>query len=262
MLLKDKVTIVSGIGPGLGVKLAQEAARQGAKVVMLARTASKLDEAEQLIKNEIPGCEVLKTPADISNDSDVARVVEQTMKRFGRIDALINSAYDGGNQAPFEGCNLKDWERVFKVNLFGTLALTQATLPVMKQQGGGSIVMVNTMTVRKPMIGQIDYAASKAALASATAHLALEYGSAGIRVNSAFMGWMWGPAVEGHVKHQAEVLGVSEEIIKAEIAKMHALNMIPSDTECAKPVIFLASEYSGMVTGASLDVNGGAYIPH
>lgn len=262
MLLKDKVTIVSGIGPGLGIKLAQEAARQGAKVVLLARTASKLDEAEQLIKNELPNCELLKTPADISNEQDVARAIESTMKRFGRIDALINSAYHGGCQSLFESSNLKDWDQTFRVNLFGTLTITKAVLPVMKQQGKGSIVMVNTMTVHKAMLTQIDYAASKAALASAAAHLALEYGPAGIRVNSAFMGWMWGPAVEGHVKHQAETLGISEEIVKGEIAKMHALNIIPTDTECAKPAIFLASDYSGMMTGASIDVNGGAYIPH
>ncbi|HQR03064.1 MAG: SDR family oxidoreductase [Proteobacteria bacterium] len=262
MLLKDKVTIVSGIGPGLGIKLAQEAARQGAKVVLLARTAQKLDEAEALIKSEVPGCQILKTPADISNTADVARVVQQTVERFGRIDALINSAYNGGNLSPFEDSNLKEWDNVFKVNLFGTLTLTQAVIPIMKKQGGGAVVMVNTMTVRKPMIGQIDYAASKAALASATAHLALEYGAAGIRFNSAFMGWMWGPAVEGHVKHQAASAGVTEEVLKAEIAKMHALNLIPTDTECAKPVIFLASDYASMVTGASLDVNGGAYIPH
>lgn len=262
MLLKDKVTIVSGIGPGLGVKLAQEAARQGAKVVLLARTAERLDETERLIGSEIPGCEVLKTPADISNADDVARVVERTMERFGRIDALINSAYHGGTQAPFEGSSLADWEQAFKVNLFGTLTLTQAVLPIMKRQGCGSVVMVNTMTVHKPMLGQIDYAASKAALASATAHLALEYGPAGIRINSAFIGWMWGPAVEGHVKRQAETLGVPEDAIKGEIARMHALNIIPTDTECAKPVIFLASDYSSMVTGAALDVNGGAYLPH
>jgi NAD(P)-dependent dehydrogenase (short-subunit alcohol dehydrogenase family) len=112
------------------------------------------------------------------------------------------------------------------------------------------------------MLGQIDYGASKAALACAAAHLALEYGPAGIRVNSAFIGWMWGPAVQGYVKHQAGTLGVSEDVIKAEMAKIHALNLIPSDTECAKPVIFLASDYSNTVTGASLDVNGGAYIPH
>lgn len=262
MLLKDKVTIVSGIGPGLGVKLAQEAARQGAKVVLLARTASKLDEAEELILKENPHCQLLKTAADISNEEEVKRAVESTMQRFGRIDALINSAYHGGLQGLFEGSDLKGWEQTFRVNLFGSLTITKEVLPVMKKQGKGAVVMVNTMTVRKPMLSQIDYASSKAALASAAAHLALEYGPAGIRVNSAFMGWMWGPAVEGHVKHQADTLKVPEEVIKAEIAKMHALNIIPTDTECAKPVIFLASDYSSMMTGASIDVNGGAYIPH
>ena len=262
MLLKDKVTIVSGIGPGLGVKLAQEAARQGAKLTILARTAAKLDEAEALIKAEVPSCEILKVPADIANDADVKNVVEQTMQRYGRIDALINSAYNGGKQDLFENSDLKDWEPVLQVNLFGTLKLTQAVLPIMKQQRYGSITMVNTMVVHKPLLTQIAYGASKAALASAANHLALEYGQYGIRVNSAFMGWMWGPNVALHVKMAAEANNISEEQVKAGIAQMHALNIIPTDTECAKPVIFLASDYSGMVTGASLDVNGGAYMPH
>ena len=262
MLLKDKVTIVSGIGPGLGVKLAQEAARQGAKLTILARTASKLDEAEALILRELPHCEIVKVPADIANSDDVRNVVEKTMQRFGRIDALINSAYLGGKQELFEESDLADWDPVLKVNLLGTLQLTKAVLPVMKQQRSGAVVMVNTMVVHKPLLTQIAYGASKAALANAAAHLALEYGKYGIRVNSAFMGWMWGPAVEDHVKRQAQASGISEEEIKAEIAKLHALNIIPTDTACAKPIIFLASDYSDMVTGASLDVNGGAYIPH
>lgn len=262
MLLKDKVTIISGIGPGLGVKLAQEAARQGAKLTILARTPSKLDEAEALIKAEVPACEVLKVPADIANDADVKNVVDQTLQRYGRIDALINSAYNGGKQALFDELELSDWEPVMQVNLFGTLKLTKAVLPIMKQQRYGSITMVNTMVVHKPMLTQIAYGASKAALASAANHLALEYGQFGIRVNSAFMGWMWGPNVAEHVKRAAEANKVSEDVIKAEIAKQHALNIIPTDTECAKPVIFLASDYASMITGASLDVNGGAYMPH
>jgi NAD(P)-dependent dehydrogenase (short-subunit alcohol dehydrogenase family) len=262
MLLKDKVTIVSGIGPGLGVKLAQEAARQGAKLVILARTASKLDEAEALVLAETPDCQIVKVPADIASDADVATVVAAAVKRFGRIDALINSAYIGGKQVLFEGSDLADWDAVFKINLMGTLRLTQAVLPVMQRQRSGAIVMVNTMVVHKPLLTQIAYGASKAALSSAAAHLALEYGQYGIRVNSAFMGWMWGPNVADHVKRQAEAAGVSEEVIKGEIAKLHALNIIPTDTECAKPVIFLASEYSNMMTGATIDVNGGAFLPH
>jgi len=76
------------------------------------------------------------------------------------------------------------------------------------------------------------------------------------------MGWMWGPNVALHVKMAAEANSVSEDQVKAGIAAQHALNIIPTDTECAKPVIFLASDYANMITGAALDVNGGAFMPH
>lgn len=262
MLLQDKVVIISGIGPGLGIKLALEAARQGGKLVLAARTAAKLAEAEQEIRAEVPTCEVLQVPTDISNREQAQALAAAAEKHFGRIDVLINSAYNGGNMAPFEQMDLQDWEPVFRVNVFGTLALTQAVIPAMKRQGGGSIVMINTMVAHKPMPANSAYGASKAALANATAHLALELGEYGIRVNSVYMGWMWGPNVAAYVDMQSEQSGVPVEEIKAGIASQSALRIIPEDGECAKPAIFLASDYAGVVTGASLDVNGGAYIPH
>jgi NAD(P)-dependent dehydrogenase (short-subunit alcohol dehydrogenase family) len=131
----------------------------------------------------------------------------------------------------------------------------------MKSQGGGAIVMVNTMVVHRPMMYNGGYGASKAALKNATAHLALELGQYGIRVNSTFMGWMWGPNVEGYVNQAAADRGVSTDVIKQEVAQNIALRRIPEDGDCAKAVIMLASDYAQVVTGACLDVNGGDFIP-
>ena len=262
MLLEDKVVIVSGIGPGLGGELALEAARQGASLAIAARTPEKLDAAEREIRSaglEVP---LLKVPTDISSGDQCRALVDATVNEFGRVDALVNSAFNPGSFEPIEQANLQGWREAMEVNLFGTMNLTLATVPVMKQQGGGAIVMINTMVTRKPLATQGGYAASKAALASATAHLATELGQYGIRVNSAFMGWMWGPPVEFYMEMMKDTHPEGAAGVKAEVEKGIPLGAIPEDGDCAKVAIFLASDYSCAMTGAQLDVNGGEYIPH
>lgn len=262
MLLKDKVVIVSGIGPGLGHELALEAARQGARLAICARTASKLDAAEQEILEAGVKTEILKVPTDIADVEQCKNLVAKTIEKYGRIDVLINSAYNPGAFDLIENADLNGWRAAMDVNLYGTLALTLEVVPHMKKQGGGSIVMINTMVTRRPLQTQAGYGASKAALASATQHLALELGPYNIRVNSTYMGWMWGPPVEGYMQQQAQETGVSVEDMKAAIAQNIPLRVIPEDGDCAKAAIFLASDYACAVTGAALDVNGGEYLPH
>jgi NAD(P)-dependent dehydrogenase (short-subunit alcohol dehydrogenase family) len=262
MLLQGKVVIVSGIGPGLGQELALEAAKQGAAVAMCARTASKLDDAEAAISALGLGTEVLKVPTDIGDPLQCANLVAQTIARFGRIDVLFNSAYNPGEFGPIETANLDSWRAAMDVNLFGTMALTLETIPQMKKQGGGAIVMINTMITRKPLHTQGGYGASKAALASATSHLALELGGYNIRVNSAYMGWMWGPAVEGYLQMNSDAGGPTVAQQVAAVSKNIPIGHIPDDADCAKAAIFLGSDYACAVTGAALDVNGGEYLPH
>lgn len=262
MLLKDKVVIVSGIGSGLGIELAIQAASQGAKLVIAARTQSKLDDAELAVAALGLNTELIKIPTDISDREQCNNLVAKTVAQFGCIDVLINSAYNPGNFEPIENADLDDWRAALEVNLFGTMNLTLATVPQMKAQGGGAIVMVNSMVTRKPLATQGGYAASKAALSSATAHLALELGQHNIRVNSTYMGWMWGPPVEGYFDMMAKHTGADKQALISDVEKNIPLGKIPDDADCAKAVIFLASDYACAITGAQLDVNGGQYMPH
>lgn len=256
MLLQDKVVIVSGIGPGLGQELAYASAREGAKVVLAARTESFLDE----VAGHIDG-ETLCVPTDISNRAQCRALVERSVERFGRVDALINSAYTPGRFALFEDSDLDDWRKTLDVNLFGSLNLTQEVVPHMKKQGGGSIVMVNSMVQKKPIDYQSGYATSKGALAAATKMLAKELGRHRIRLNSVYMGWMWGPPVEAFVNGSAKSRGIAPQEVIAEITKDIALGEIPDDADCANAAIFFASDLSRVITGAGLDVNGGEFMP-
>ncbi len=199
MLLKDKVVIVSGIGPGLGQELSTLAAAEGASAVVLAaRTEAKLDVAEQEIQDLGLGTAGLKVPTDISDERQCKALADRVVQEFGRIDVLFNSAYDPGSFEPIEEASMDGWRRAMDVNFFGTMHLTQACVHYMKDSGGGAIVMIATMVEHKPLATQGGYGSSKSALRCATKHLALELGKYNIRVNSCHMGWMWGPSVEGY----------------------------------------------------------------
>jgi len=262
MLLDGKVVIISGIGPGLGIELAVLAAAEGAAgVAIAARTPAKLDDTEAAIRARGLATRVLKVPTDVRDANQCRRLVGATIDAFGRVDGLVNSAYIPGKFEATASADLDDWRATFDVNLFGTLHLTQAVVPVMKQQGGGAIVMINSMVTRKPIHHQSGYAVSKSALTTATALLALELGAYKIRVNSAYMGWMWGPAVENYLAEAAKQQGTTVEALAAGIAKSIPLGRIPDDAECAKAALFLISDYAGAVTGAALDVNGGEFLP-
>lgn len=260
MLLKDKVVIVSGIGPGLGIKLALEAAREGARVAVAARTAASLDEAERLMTEASPACQVLKVPTDITDRAQCKRLVDTATARFGRIDGLVNSAYFHGKFQSVNQADLGDWAACFNTNLVGTMGLTLETVQAMKENGGGAIVMVNTQATRKPYPSEAGYAVSKGALSVAAKYLARELGTSNIRVNSIHPGWMWGAPVESYVKGAAAARKVGEEVIIKEIAANIPLGRIVTDTECARAALFLLSDYASAITGAILDVNGGEFI--
>eukprot|EP00456_Euglypha_rotunda_P011864 TRINITY_DN13210_c0_g1_i1.p1 TRINITY_DN13210_c0_g1~~TRINITY_DN13210_c0_g1_i1.p1 ORF type:complete len:133 (-),score=33.36 TRINITY_DN13210_c0_g1_i1:67-465(-) len=132
----------------------------------------------------------------------------------------------------------------------------------MKRQHSGAIVNINTMAARVvPPLGEAGYAASKGALAVASKFLAKELGPDGIRVNSVHMGWMWGAPVEGYMRWQAEQSGTTVDALVEQIASQIPLRRIPPDQECARAALFMVSDYASVVTGATLDVNGGHYMP-
>ena len=258
MLLEGKVILVSGIGPGLGVKLAVEAAREGARgVVLAARSPEKLDAAQERIHAVSSRCETLKVPTDIRYPDQCRRLAEVTLGRFGRVDGLVNSAFEHGAFEPVDSGDIRQWQLAYDTNLAGSMQLTRAVVPAMKSQGGGAVVMINTMATIKPFAGEAGYAMSKGALLVAAKYLAIELGPSNIRVNTARMGWMWGAPVQGYVGHMARAQGVSEQKIVDSIAANIPLRRVVTDDECARAALFLLSDYASAITGAIIDVNGG-----
>ena len=257
-LLDGNAAIVAGIGPGLGRSIALAFTREGADVVLAARTAAALDEAAAAVR--ALGRRALAVPTDIARAEDCRRLVDAARAEFGRVDVLVNNAFVSGRYDPMESASMDDWRKTFDVNVFGSIQLSQAVVPVMKAQGGGSIVMVNSMSVRviEPRFG--GYAASKGALMIATQTLAKEVGVYGIRVNSVVPGYIWSPKLAAYFAQLAKAQGTTAEAVKAEVASRTALNHIPDSAEIADAVVFFASDLSRVVTGQALDVNGGQFF--
>lgn len=258
MLLKDKVVIVSGIGPGMGRDISLRCAQEGADVVLAARTEERLQEVAQEV--EALGRKALCVPTDVSDASQRKNLAETAVKEMGKVDVLVNNAFQ---QPPFtllEDIDMEEWNQSLNMNCTVSLALTKELIPHFKKRKSGSVIMINTMSIRKPMPNFGAYAAAKSALFSATRSLALELGPYGIRVNGVAPGYIWGDSVEWYFQHMAEERGVEFDVVKGEIEEQIALRHIPDSYEISGSVVFFASDLSSVVTGHTLDVNGGHYL--
>lgn len=257
MLLKDKVVIISGVGPGMGQALARIAASEGAKVALGARNKDFINEVADEIR--AAGGEAVAVPTDIGDDRQCAALAQATTEAFGRIDGLVNTAYIHGAWVTVDEADPEDWAKVFDINCLGALRMTQAVLPAMKAQSGGAVVNVATMSQVNPFPGEGGYATGKGALTTMTKHMAKDLGRFNIRVNATRMGWIGGKPVYDYIDRAVES-GQDREAVVGEITGRIPLGIIPPEEECAKSVLFFLSDYAKVVTGATLDVNGGQYM--
>ncbi|HEY2773334.1 MAG TPA: SDR family oxidoreductase [Candidatus Binatia bacterium] len=258
MLLKDQVAIVSGIGPGLGQAIGLALAREGAAVVLAARGEDKLRDLEQAIRSK--GGRAIAVATDISDPASCRNVVDKALSEFGAVDCLVNNAYHPGIYERIETIDLDTWRAPFEINVLGTLRLSQAVIPSMKERRSGSIVMINSMSMRRMMEMFGAYAASKAALNVATQTLALELGPYNIRVNSVMPGYIWGPPLKAYFDGEATRAGITPKEVYDAVAAQTALKTIPTSEEIAESVVFFASDMSRVITGQSLDVNAGHWF--
>ncbi len=257
-LLDGKVALVSGIGPGMGRDISLQLAEQGADIVLGARGIEK---CEAVAKEVVDlGRRALPVRLDITDVDSCAAAVASATEAFGRIDILVNNAFEDGDRKLFEKADLTRWRVTMETNFFGTLQLTQAVAPVMKAQGDGRIVMINSMSAVKIEARAGAYAASKAALGAITKTLATELGPHGIRVNAIHPGYIWSDKVEWYVGYMAEKEGITYDEKLAQLEAETCLGYLPHSSEIAGSVVFFASDLAKCVTGQALGVNSGHHF--
>jgi NAD(P)-dependent dehydrogenase (short-subunit alcohol dehydrogenase family) len=256
MLLRDKVVVVSGVGPGLGRSIALRCAGAGADVVLAARTAARLDEVAREVA--AAGRRGLAVPADITDDASAAYLAEVALREFGRVDALVNNAFGMPPMLDLGEVDLAAVAASFEVNVTAALRVTRLLAPALAASGG-SVVMINSMVLRHSRPGFGPYKMAKAALLALAQSLATELGPRGIRVNSVAPGYIWADTLKWYFGYLAEQRGVTMAQVYDETAAQTDLRRLPEPDEIADAVVFLASGLARAITGQCLDVNAGEF---
>jgi NAD(P)-dependent dehydrogenase (short-subunit alcohol dehydrogenase family) len=255
MILHGKTVIVTGVGVGLGRECVKAALREGANVVMAARTQGNLDAAAAEL--DPSGARLAAVPTDITDAAACAALVAAATQRFGGVDALVQVAAFEHAWGGLFATDLATWRQAFETNVLGALTVIRPVAEAMKARGGGSIVLIGSQSMFKPSLPQAGYAASKGALLSAMYYLADELGPDNIRCNMVVPSWMWGPPVETFVKGQAKQQRVSKEEALQTIVGGFPLRRMTEDGEVADVVAFFSSDLAKAVTGQHLLVNAG-----
>jgi NAD(P)-dependent dehydrogenase (short-subunit alcohol dehydrogenase family) len=255
MLLKDKVCIIAGAASlrGIGYATAELFAEHGAKVVVVDVSIDKRSAAavaSSIRKNTRADAEILGLRCDIANADECTRVVDAVVSRFGAIDCLVNSAGIVRAQ-PLLDISEQDYDLVVDVNLKGAFNLCKSVLAVFVRQKKGVIVNVSSAAAQRGggLVGGAHYAAAKGGVLSLTRTIAREYGPQGIRAN----------AICPAMIETAMLDGLSEDRLR-EIVSAVPMQRTGTPREAAGACLFLASDLSGFVTGATIDVNGGSHI--
>jgi NAD(P)-dependent dehydrogenase (short-subunit alcohol dehydrogenase family) len=255
MILHGKTLIVTGVGVGLGRECVASALREGANVVMAARTQANLDTA--LAELDPTGERLAARATDINDPDACAALVALATERFGGVDALVQVAAYEHAWGGLYTTDLATWRQAFETNVLGAVTIARPAAEAMKARGGGAIVLIGSQSMFKPSLPQAGYAASKGALLSAMYYLADELGPDNIRCNMVVPSWMWGPPVEMLVKGQAKQKRIPKEDALKEIVGGFPLRRMTEDGEVADVVMFFASDYAKAVTGQHLMVNSG-----
>ena len=254
--LDGKVVVISGVGPALGTTLARRCAEAGADLVLAARTAERLDEVAR--QATALGRRAVAVTTDITDDAAVDNLVTQSIEAYGRVDVLINNAFRVPSMKPLADTSFDHIRDAIELTVLGALRMIQGFTPALSQTKG-SVVNVNSMVIRHSQPKYGAYKMAKAALLAMSQSLATELGDKGIRVNSVAPGYIWGDTLKSYFNHQAGKYGTTVEQIYAATAAQSDLKRLPTEDEVASAILFMASDLSSGITGATLDVNCGEY---
>ena len=242
-----KVAFVTGGTSGIGLAAARAFARAGAHVVVASRGEEAGANAVSLLERE--GGSALYIPCDVCEEAAVARALERTTERFGRLDVAFNCAEAGGDLAPLEHTDQTVWDNVMATNARGVWLAMRYELPAMVASGGGSVVNMSSIYGAVGKVAHHAYVASKHAVLGMTRSVALEYASRGVRVNAVCAGITATPGMRQAEQFVPEVV--------AALVREHPMGRMATEEEIASAVLWLCSDAAGFVTGAPFAVDGG-----
>jgi len=244
--MRTPVVLITGALTGIGRATALAFARDGARVVVSGRREVEGKALEAELRDLGAEAEFIK--ADVRHDDEVRELVDQTVARYGRVDAAVNTAGSEGQPGPVTQQTAESYTATFDTNVLGTLLSMKHELRVMQAQGSGSIVNISSTYGHRGAAGASVYAASKHAVEGITKAAALEAAASGVRVNAVAPG----PIETGMLNR---FTGTAEA--KAALASRVPLGRVGAPEEIARTVVFLASDEASFVTGHVLTADGG-----
>ncbi|GBF74881.1 SDR family oxidoreductase [Paenibacillus sp. 598K] len=250
---KDKIIVITGAGSGLGQAAALRLTGEGAHLSLVDIKMEGLEATKQQLAEAGGAGEMLLLTADVSDENAVQRYVSETMERFGRIDGFFNNAGIEGKQALTEDYDSQVFDKVIDINLKGVFYGLKHVLPVMKQQGSGSIVNTSSVGGIRAVMNQIAYGASKHAVAGMTKDAAIEYAEHGVIVNAIAPGAILTEMVIGSFKqiNPQDWQSAAKEFVKDNPAKR-----LGKPEEVASLVAYLLSGEAPFLTGAIIPIDG------
>jgi gluconate 5-dehydrogenase len=246
--LTGKVAIVTGSTKGIGRAMAEGLAQAGATIVVSSRKQDLCSEVADQISSAT-GSKAVGIACHVGDWDRIPDFVDVVMKLLGRIDILVNNAGINPTRTTIEDMPLDLWRKVFTVNLEGPLRMSQLVAPIMRDQGGGSIINIASMAGYSGGAPISSYGASKAALINLTKSMSQEWAPWSVRVNSLAPGPFMSEMVEGAARVRP---GFKELIAQGTLQKRLA-----EPWEIVGPIVYLASDASSFVTGDDISVSGG-----
>lgn len=252
MRFQRKVVLITGAGVGIGRAAAIRFAKEGARVAVNSLTPAHGQETLRLLQEA--GGQGIYTQGDVSLAADARRMVEETVKTFGRIDILVNNA---GIVLPGRVDNMAedDWDRTIAVNLKGVYLVSKYTIPEMRKIGGGVIVHNASVVAIKGVKDRGAYTASKGGVWALTKAMAADYLTENIRVNCVCPGTTYTPSLEQRIQTFAD-----PEKARADFIARQPMGRLGKDEEIAAAILFAASDEAAFLNGATIAIDGGMTI--
>jgi len=250
----NKTVVITGAGSGLGRGTAERVAEEGANVVLVDVNADSLEAVEATLGRAGGSGRVLVHPANVADEAEVQAYVAAAVDAFGPIDGFFNNAGIEGTQNLTENFGSAEFERVLAVNLNGVFYGMAAVLPVMRDQGYGSIVNTASVGGIRGVGNQSGYAASKHGVVGLTRNSAVEYGQFGISINAIAPGAIMTPMVEGSLKQMDPD---NWEEIGRQFVSVNPMQRFGKVKEVAALAAFLLSGEAPFINGAVITIDGG-----